>query len=98
MRAVAASGYYEKLAIAFTHFDQVAGDNLPGFDDKKSHVLASVNSALNNLKDSLGSPVIKAIEKRLENQSFMLGGMQHASIKLPKGVIKQYDAGVYRCH
>ena len=41
----------------------VTGDNLPTFGDKKSHVLASVNSALNSLKDSLGSPVIKAIEK-----------------------------------
>ncbi|MDH5572289.1 MAG: hypothetical protein OEY89_11020 [Gammaproteobacteria bacterium] len=92
MRAVAASGYYEKLAIAFTHFDQVSGDNLPTFDDKKSHVLASVNSALNNLKNSLGSPVIKAIEKHLESQSFMLGGMQYASKKLPKGVINQLNS------
>lgn len=92
MRSVASSGYYEKLAIAFTHFDMVEGDNLPTFGDKKSHVLASVNSALNNLKDSLGSPVIKAIEKRLENQSFMLGGMQKSSNNLPKGFIKQLDS------
>lgn len=91
MRAVAASGYYEKLAIAFTHFDQVSGDNLPTFGDKKSHVLASVNSALNNLKDSLGSPVIKAIEKGLENKSFMLGAMQNASKDLPKGVMNQLN-------
>ncbi len=91
MRAVAASGYYEKLAIAFTHFDQVTGDNLPTFENKKSHILASVNSALNNLKDSLGSPVIQAIERRLENHSFMLGGMQNASKNLPKGVINQLN-------
>ena len=39
LRSVATSGHQEKLAIAFTHFDSVKGDNLPGFAAKRDHVL-----------------------------------------------------------
>lgn len=40
LRAVASSGNNTKLLIAFTHFDQVKGLNLPTFADKRAHVLA----------------------------------------------------------
>ena len=75
IRAIAASGYQQKLAIAFTHFDNVKGDNLPTFDDKKAHVLASVTNALRSLSDILGQPVVRAIERDLDRRCFMLGGL-----------------------
>lgn len=75
IRAIAASGYQQKLAIAFTHFDNVKGDNLPTFDDKKAHVLASVTNALGSLSDILGQPVVRAIERDLDRRCFMLGGL-----------------------
>jgi hypothetical protein len=75
IRAIAASGYQQKLAIAFTHFDNVKGDNLPKFDDKKAHVLASVTNALRSLSDILGQPVVRAIERDLDRRCFMLGGL-----------------------
>ena len=51
VRAVAASGHQQKLAIAFTHFDQVKGVNLPSFASKRAHVMASVTNGLTNLRD-----------------------------------------------
>lgn len=75
IRAIATSGYQHKLAIAFTHFDNVKGDNLPKFEDKKAHVMASVTNGLTSLRDILGQPIIRAIERNLEQRCFMLGGL-----------------------
>ncbi|MCB1436957.1 MAG: hypothetical protein KDJ46_07280 [Rhodobiaceae bacterium] len=91
MRSVASSGHNDKLAIAFTHFDQVKGDNLPRFEDKRNHVLASVTNALSSLKDVLGAPVIRALERDLDDRCFMLGGLHIATNKLPGGVIKEMN-------
>lgn len=89
LRSVASSGHNGKLAIAFTHFDQVKGDNLPGFGAKRAHVMASVTNALNSLKDILGAPVIRAVERDLDERCFMLGGLHFATNRLPGGVIKE---------
>lgn len=73
LRAVAASGNYGKLAIAFTHFDQVKGLNLPGFAAKRAHVLASVYNYLARLRDVLNGPIVTAMERTIDTQCFMLG-------------------------
>ena len=78
IRSVAASGYQKKLAIAFTHFDQVKGANLPGFNEKKSHVLASLMNGLNSLSDALGNKTVRAIERNLDQRCFMIGGLDRS--------------------
>jgi GTPase SAR1 family protein len=83
LRSVAASGYQEKLAIAFTHFDQIKGKNLPTFSDKRAHVMASVTHLLSSLKDILGAPLVKSIERSIEARCFMLGGVDRLLTKLP---------------
>lgn len=83
LRAVAASGHHEKLAIAFTHFDQIKGKNLPSFSEKRAHVMASVTQVLSSLKDILGAPLVKSIEKSIEARCFMLGGVDRLLKKLP---------------
>lgn len=92
LRAAAASGNYGKLAIAFTHFDNVKGLNLPTFADKRGHVLASVHNYLTKLRDVLNGPIVSAMERTIDDQCFMLGGLQGASEKLPQGVRSQLDA------
>jgi hypothetical protein len=89
LRAVASSGHYQKLAIAFTHFDQVKGLNLPGYAEKRGHVMASVVNGLKNLSEVLGAPIVKAIERVLDRHCFMLGALQEVNLKLPGGVIKE---------
>ena len=89
LRAVAASGNYGKLAIAFTHFDQVKGLNLPSFAAKRAHVLASVSNYLTRLRDVLNGPIVMAMERTIDSQCFMLGALDVASEKLPGGVRNQ---------
>lgn len=89
MRTAAASGYYSKLLIAFTHFDQVKGLNLPKFGDKRAHVLASVHNYLSKLRETLNGPIVSAMERSIDDQCFMLGGLQGSSAALPTGVKQQ---------
>ena len=86
LRAVATSGYQQKLAVAFTHFDHVKGANLPTFSAKRAHVLASLTNGLTNLRDALGqSAVIRAMERTLEDRCFWLGGLDRPGKALPNG-------------
>ncbi|MBN3907101.1 MAG: hypothetical protein HWQ35_11230 [Nostoc sp. NMS1] len=84
IRAIATSGYQHKLAIAFTHFDNVKGDNLPKFEDKKAHVMASITNGLTSLRDILGQPIIRAIERNLEQRCFMMGGLDKSLEEVKK--------------
>jgi len=83
LRAVASSGHQNKLAIGFTHFDHIKGQNLPTFAEKRGHVMASVRNALSSLRDVLGVPVVNAIEHGLDSRCFMLGGVDRQLAKLP---------------
>jgi len=86
LRAVATSGHQQKLAVAFTHFDNVKGANLPGFAAKRSHVMASVANGLANLRDALGgSAVVRIMEQSIDARCYMLGGLDRRSKELPKG-------------
>lgn len=91
LRSAASSGNYAKLAIAFTHFDQVKGPNLPSFMDKRSHVMDSVGNYLTTLREVLSASVVTAMDHALTKQSFMLGGLQAPSKKLPRGVIQELE-------
>lgn len=91
LRAVASSGNYNKLLLAFTHFDQVKGLNLPSFAYKRAHVLASVHNYLSKLKEVLNAPIVAAMERTIDDQSFMLGALGGPSTKLPLGVKVQLN-------
>jgi hypothetical protein len=51
--------------------------------------MASVTNGLTNLSEVLGAPIVKAVERVLDRQCFMLGALQEADLKLPGGVIKE---------
>ena len=83
LRAIASSGHNEKLAIAFTHFDQIKGQNLRTSADKRAHVMGSVLNALSNLRDVLGAPIVRSIEHGIDQRCFMLGGVDQNLTRLP---------------
>ncbi|MEM6484426.1 MAG: GTPase domain-containing protein [Pseudomonadota bacterium] len=89
LRSVATGGYQDKLAIAFTHFDSVKGDNLPDFSAKRDHVLASLRSALSSLRDAIGDVAASALERKIEDRCFMLGMLDRPIDKIPGGPRKQ---------
>src|SRR6202042_1501767 len=62
LRAAGSAGYADKLALAFSHFDQVKGDNLKSLGQKRAHVMASITNAVAGLRQLLGAPVAAALE------------------------------------
>lgn len=82
LKAVGSSGHNAKLAVAFTHFDHIKGNNLRTSDDKRAHVMASVLGALSRLQDVLGAPVVRSIEHGIDDRCFMLGGVDKSLSEL----------------
>ena len=76
LRDIGSSGHHTKLAIAFTHFDLVSGDNFITRRDKKNHVINSLTNGLTDLEKILTPSVIRSIERDLEKRCFFLGHIQ----------------------
>ena len=85
LRVVGSSGFARKIAMAFTHFDQVDGPNLGTFEQKRNHVLYSVRNAVADLRNIVGAGVADTIEAQFDQKTVFLGGLNGNSAKLPKG-------------
>ena len=88
LRSAGHSGHGHKLAVVFTHFDQVQGDNLNSYDQKRNHVHASIGNAIAGLQGSLGAPVAEILRERLNSNDFYLGGLNRATYEIPGGFRK----------
>lgn len=97
LAAVGTSGHYGKLVLAFTHFDQITGDNLPGPTERRAHVMASARNAVASLKEAIGGGVVNSLLRAVEHDAFMLGGLQRRTDKLPGAVHRELQALVKRC-
>ena len=76
MRELVATGNGRKLILAFTHFDEVKGDNLPSTTEKAQHVLASAENVLAAFGEDLGPYAERILRKRLETARFFLENLQ----------------------
>jgi hypothetical protein len=90
IRAILSSGHQRKLAVAFTHFDNVKGDNLPGPREKRAHVMASVRNGITSFKD-MGQIAVAALQRGMDDRCFMLGYLDHPSESLPKGFVGEFE-------
>lgn len=70
LREVVTTGNARKLIMAFTHFDEVKGDNLPTASAKVHHVLASAENVLAAFGEELGPYAERALRQRLEGARF----------------------------
>lgn len=75
MREVVTTGNARKLIIAFTHFDEVKGDNLPSAAMKVQHVLASAENVLAAFGEELGTYAERALRQRLERARFFFANI-----------------------
>lgn len=75
IREIVATGNARKLIVAFTHFDEVKGDNLPSVEAKAQHVLASAENVLAAFGEELGSFAERAFRQRLENARVFLADL-----------------------
>lgn len=95
LKGIAVSGNASKLHLAFTHFDQVKGDNLPTFADREQHVLASVENVLKAIGDELGPAAERALQRRIEVARFFVGGIHeplNSKKRAGRRAIEQLDA------
>jgi hypothetical protein len=76
IRELVATGNGRKLILAFTHFDEVKGDNLPSTNEKAQHVLASAENVLAAFGEELGPYAERILRKRLEAARFFLADLQ----------------------
>lgn len=76
MRELVATGNSRKLVLAFTHFDEVKGDNLPTANAKAQHVLESVENGLAAFREELGPFAERALRSRLQHARVFLASMQ----------------------
>lgn len=95
LSAVGTSGHYGKLSVAFTHFDQIKGDNLPGPAEKRQHVMASVRNGVGSLKEVIGGGVANSLLRAVEQDAFMMGNLHTG--KLPGAVKAELRRLVERC-
>ena len=76
MREVVSTGNGRKLLLAFTHFDEVKGDNLPRVSQKVQHVLASAENVLTSVGEELGPSAERILHKRIKDARFFLADLQ----------------------
>jgi adenylate kinase family enzyme len=75
MRELVSSGSASKLILAFTHFDEVKGDNLLTPGARVQHVLASAENVLAAIGEELGPFAERALRHRLETARVFLAGI-----------------------
>ena len=91
LRSVGSSGHGHKMAVAFTHFDQVKGDNLGKYPQKRDHVHKSVGNAMSSLRDALGAPVTEILERQLYRNDFYLSNLDRTTDNIPRRCIKELE-------
>jgi len=97
LRSVLASGYQRKLAIAFTHADQVSGPNLPDFASRRAHVLHAASGALGALREALGPTLVDEFDRDLDRRSFMLGWLDKRITTKSKGAAREMESLLAFC-
>jgi hypothetical protein len=76
LRSVVSSGHESKLLLAFTHFDEVKGDNLAGRAARKDHVLGSFENAVHTVGKELGREAEVALRRLITDRIVFLAGVQ----------------------
>ena len=83
LRSVGTRGHTDKLAVAFTHFDRVKGDNLRSFASMKDHVMGSVRNAVISLRESAGESVVRMLEEQIDSRTRFLGCLDQNTNSIP---------------
>lgn len=85
LRSVTAAGHDSKLAVVFTHFDQMVADNLRTTTAKQDHVMRSVDNALNSIESRLGSTTVRGLRRHLLDRVFYAGSLHEHLGRNPPG-------------
>jgi len=76
LQSLVISGHESKLLLAFTHFDEVKGDNLHGNAAKKDHVIGSFDNAVHAIGKSFGREAESALRNLIPDRLFFFANIQ----------------------
>lgn len=77
LQTVVASGHESKVAVVFTHFDEVTGDNLVRNADKQDHVTSSFYNAVQAIGKASGREAETSLKRLIPDRLFFLSKIQH---------------------
>ena len=77
LRSLASSGHDQKLAVCFTHFDQVKGPNFQDQSARKQLLLGSIDNALSAIAEAVDSDIARSLKRHLKNRIFFLSSIQN---------------------
>ncbi|MCC4767754.1 hypothetical protein FXW07_14370 [Methanosarcina sp. DH1] len=89
LKRAVASGYTNKLIIAFTHFDLVQGENFENEVDKREHVYKSLRNGLSNIEKDLGPTIIERLGSDLSERCLFLECLNKNESELRDRTLKQ---------
>ena len=76
LRTLLASGHESKLIVAFTHFDEVKGDNLIGSKAQKEHVIGSFFNVVQAIGKASGREAEHALKRLHPDRIVFLANIQ----------------------
>ena len=83
MKAAGSTGYADKLAFAFTHFENVIGDDLYTVEDREERVRNPGRDAVDTMRGVVGDDVAEDLLDRVEEYAFFLESMDKPTNQLP---------------
>jgi hypothetical protein len=83
MKAAGSTGYANKLAFAFTHFENVIGDDLHTVEDREERVRNPGRDAVDTMRGIVGDDVAEDLLDRVEEYAFFLESMDKPTNQLP---------------
>ncbi len=83
VKAAGSTGYAGKLAFAFTHFENVTGDDLYTIEDREDRVRNPGRDAVETMRSIVGDDVAEDLLERVEDYTFFLESMDKPTAQLP---------------
>lgn len=83
MKAAGSTGYADKLAFAFTRFENVTGDDLYTIEDREERVRNPGRDAVDTMRGIVGDDVAEDLLDRVESYGFFLESMDKPTYQLP---------------
>ena len=89
LRQLVMAGQLDKLALCFTHADELVGPNISGPVDRLAVLRRAVNQAVASLRDELGETAWPGLSRQLDSHLFVFG---HLNRRLDTRVGVEADA------
>jgi energy-coupling factor transporter ATP-binding protein EcfA2 len=89
VRSIISGGHLSKLVIAFTHFENVKGANLPDLQSRKDHVRGSLDNIVAAITRDFGASTGRVLDRIATEGAFFLGSIHQALNEKRRATIQE---------